>query len=104
LLGSTQLRKVIDALEASGMIVIFDSPPLLPVTDAALIARVTAGALVVTRVGKTRTDELATAVEALRNVDAKLLGLVATRVKGKKAETYSSYYDIPSQRRSRVKR
>jgi polysaccharide biosynthesis transport protein len=104
LLGSAQLRKVIDALEASGLVVIFDSPPLLPVTDAALIARVTAGALVVTRVGKTRTDELSTAIETLRNVNANVLGLVATRVRAKKALSYSTYHDIPAPRRSRARR
>ncbi|MBM0225702.1 polysaccharide biosynthesis tyrosine autokinase [Micromonospora sp. ATA51] len=101
LLGSPRLRKVIESLESSGMTVIFDSPPLLPVTDAAVIARITRGALVVTRVGRTGTDQLAEAVESLRTVGANVLGLVANRVK-KKAEW--SYYDLPAPRRSRSKK
>lgn len=104
LLGSARLAKVIASLEASGMTVIFDSPPLLPVTDAALIAKVTGGALVVTRVGRTRTDQLAEAVEALRAASATVLGVVVNRVKGRKEKSYSSYYDIPSPRRSRSRR
>ncbi|NJP30803.1 polysaccharide biosynthesis tyrosine autokinase [Micromonospora thermarum] len=101
LLGSARLGKVVASLEASGMTVIFDSPPLLPVTDAAVIARSTGGAIVVTRVGYTRTDQLAEATESLRKVGANVLGLVANRVKGKMESTY---YDVPEQRRTRTKR
>ena len=104
LLGSTRLAKMIASLESSGMTVIFDSPPLLPVTDAAIIARMTGGAVVVTRVGRTRTDQLAEAIEALRTAGATVLGIVANRVKGKIEVTYSSYYDNPAQRRSRARR
>ncbi|MGK5444570.1 polysaccharide biosynthesis tyrosine autokinase [Micromonospora sp. URMC 105] len=101
LLGSARLRTMIGSLEASGMTVIFDSPPLLPVTDAAVIAGVTGGALVVTRVGRTRTEQLAEAVESLRTVGATVLGLVANRVKGTRESTY---YDLSPQRRTRPRR
>jgi capsular exopolysaccharide synthesis family protein len=92
LLGSHRLEKVLASLKASKMTVIFDSPPLLPVTDAAILARATRGALVVTRVGSTKTDQLGAAVDALRAVDAAVLGVVANRVKGKKKSAYGSYY------------
>jgi capsular exopolysaccharide synthesis family protein len=101
LLGSARLAKIIESLEASGMTVIFDSPPLLPVTDAAIIARVTGGALVVTRIGSTRTDQLAAAVQTLRAVDANVLGVVANRVKKQKETAYSKYYDTSTPRRTR---
>lgn len=101
LLGSARLKNVVASLEGSGMTVVFDSPPLLPVTDAAIIARVTGGAIVVTYVGSTRTDQLAEAVESLRTVQATVLGVVANRVKGKRESTY---YDVPVQRRSRSRR
>jgi polysaccharide biosynthesis transport protein len=104
LLGSARLAKVIESLEASGMTVIFDSPPLLPVTDAAIIARVTGGALVVTRVGRTRTDELAAAVQTLGAVGANVLGVVANRVKKQKETAYSKYYDTSTPRRTRSRR
>lgn len=103
LLASPQLRKIIESLEALGMVVVCDSPPLLPVTDAAVVAQATGGALMVTRVGRTRTDELASAIERLHNVNANVLGVVANRVKGRKRGTYSSYYDNPHVPHSRAR-
>ncbi|MFE9956936.1 polysaccharide biosynthesis tyrosine autokinase [Micromonospora sp. NPDC005299] len=88
LLGTRRLADLVAGLVASGMTVIFDSPPLLPVTDAAVLARSTDGALVVTRVGSTKVDELETSIETLRNVDARILGVVANRVKRKKKDDY----------------
>ncbi|WP_346535996.1 polysaccharide biosynthesis tyrosine autokinase [Micromonospora sp. DPT] len=104
LLATHRLRKVIESLEASGMTVVIDSPPLLPVTDATVIARVTGGAIVVTRAGHTRTDQLASAVEGLRAVGATVLGVVVNRLKGNKETTHSKYYDLPSQGRARASR
>ncbi|WP_280838772.1 polysaccharide biosynthesis tyrosine autokinase [Micromonospora sp. A200] len=88
LLGTRRLADLVAGLVASGMTVIFDAPPLLPVTDAAVLARATDGALVVTRVGSTKADELATSIEALRDVDARILGVVANRVKRKNKDGY----------------
>ncbi|WP_250038065.1 polysaccharide biosynthesis tyrosine autokinase [Paractinoplanes maris] len=93
LLGSAQLSKMIESFRASGVTVVFDSPPLLPVTDAAILARATDGALVVARVGKTRTDQLEGAVEALRTAGAPILGVIANRVKrNRKSSAYGGYY------------
>jgi capsular exopolysaccharide synthesis family protein len=92
LLGSARLQEIIRTLTDSGWTVIFDSPPLLPVTDAAVIARATGGALLVTRVGSTRTDQLAASVEALHTVDAAVLGVVANRVPRRRGSA-SGYYN-----------
>lgn len=92
LLGSHRLAKMVASLEASNLTVVFDSPPLLPVTDAAILAKVTAGALVVTRVGSTLKDQLGAAVDALRAVDAVVLGVVANRVRRKRKSMYDGYY------------
>ena len=56
-------RGMVQALVSAQMTVIFDSPPLLPVTDAAILARVTQGAIIVTRIGSHATDQLDAAVE-----------------------------------------
>lgn len=95
LLGSRRLAEMVQSLLAANMVVIFDSPPLVPVTDAAVLARATQGALVVTRVGSTHTDQLDTAIESLRNVDARILGVVANRVKNAKGR-YGYYTAQPS--------
>jgi capsular exopolysaccharide synthesis family protein len=97
LLGSHQLEKLIQSLRESGMIVIFDSPPLLPVTDAAVLARATDGVIMVTRIGKTRSDQLTAAIDTLRTASAPILGAVANRVRRrKKAAAYSTYYYAPA--------
>jgi capsular exopolysaccharide synthesis family protein len=95
LLGSRRLTETVEALLALNMVVIFDSPPLVPVTDAAVLARATQGALVVARVGFTRSDHLDTTIEALRNVDARILGVVANRVKNPE-NRYTYYVAQPS--------
>jgi Mrp family chromosome partitioning ATPase len=52
----------------------------------------TGGALLVTRVGSTKTDQLDGAVQALGAVGANVLGVVANRVRKKKKAAYGSYY------------
>ena len=94
LLGSRRLADMVASMVANNMTVVFDSPPLLPVTDAAILARVTQGAIMVTRVGSTKIDQLETAIESLKAVDARILGVVANRVRRKKGKrgTYDGYY------------
>jgi polysaccharide biosynthesis transport protein len=102
LLGSVRLFEIVDALQASGATVIFDSPPLLPVTDAAVIARATGGAIMVVRYGSTRNEQLAAAVDALRTAGANILGVVGNRVKRQRKASYGGYYvEQPSGKRAR---
>ena len=58
---------------------IIDAPPLLPVTDAAVLAAEADGALVVLSAGKTLDTELTATLESLRSVNAKVLGVVLNR-------------------------
>ena len=102
LLGSNRLASMVQHLMSAHMTVIFDSPPLLLVTDAAILARMTHGALVVTRIGSTKTDQLEGAVEALRAVEAKVLGVVANRVKKTRSSAYGGYYTAQPTGRSRA--
>ncbi|WP_229074096.1 polysaccharide biosynthesis tyrosine autokinase [Actinoplanes sp. DH11] len=96
LLASNKLRRMLDTLRDSGMIVIFDSPPLLPVTDAAILARETDGAFLVTGIGSTRIDQLTGAVDSIRRAGGAVLGLVANRVtrsRGSASAYYTAYTD-----------
>ena len=56
--------------------VIIDTPPLLPVTDGAVLATLTDGAILIARHGKSSRDDLEQAADALEAVNAKLLGTV----------------------------
>lgn len=79
LLGSRQMGTLIATLTTASDIVILDAPPLLPVTDAAVLASRCDGALVVARYGHTKRDQLAAAADALRKVGAAPLGVVLNR-------------------------
>lgn len=59
-------------------VVIIDAPPLLPVTDAALLTSQSDGALLIVRQGKTTKDQLRHALERLQAVDGRALGVVLT--------------------------
>jgi capsular exopolysaccharide synthesis family protein len=82
ILGSQAMRSVIKELSADGMVII-DAPPLLPVTDAAVVAQAADGALVVVSAGRTLDTELANALGHLRTVNARPLGIILNRVSKK---------------------
>ncbi|MEM7275325.1 MAG: polysaccharide biosynthesis tyrosine autokinase [Actinomycetota bacterium] len=68
-------------LEAEADLVILDSPPVLPVSDALSIARQVDAVIVAARVGKTSRQELTRAVESLRAVGADVLGVCLVGIK-----------------------
>ncbi|MDI6101301.1 polysaccharide biosynthesis tyrosine autokinase [Actinoplanes sp. NEAU-A12] len=92
LLGSHHMAQLLTELREAFDIVVVDCPPLLPVTDAAVVAARTDGALLLARVGKTTGVQVATAVKALGAVDARLLGCVLNMLATKGADAYY-YYD-----------
>lgn len=95
LLASDMARHLLDELRSKYDFVIIDSPPLLPVTDGALLARITDGALLVVRSHRTTADQVAQAVDTLVKADATLLGIVTVANKPAKkgsAGYYDSYY------------
>jgi tyrosine-protein kinase len=79
LLGSQRMRALVAEL-AQANYVIIDSPPLLPVTDAALLAASADGALLVCRTGRIRRAHLVQSLRNLHAVDALLLGVVVNGV------------------------
>ena len=90
LLGSHGMAELIRELELSYDLVLIDAPPLLPVTDAAVLATAVSGALMVVRHGHCRREQLARAVQALRSVDAVIYGVVLTMTPNKGPDSY--YY------------
>ena len=95
LLASQQMRSVLDSVRASHDIVLIDTPPLLPVTDAAAIAPACDGTLLVCRSRKTSRSQVDTAVRALASVSAHVLGTIFTfaPTRGPRAyQQYTQYY------------
>lgn len=104
LVGSHQMLKVLEQLNGMADIVLIDAPPLLPVTDAALLSVLADGALVVCRIGKTRREQMRRAVEALRAVDARVLGIVLNMTPSKGANAYSYGYSYAPTRSTKAAR
>lgn len=95
LLASEALRELLAELRKAYDYVVIDSPPLLPVTDGALLARVSDGALLVVRSGRTTTDQVAQAADNLAKADARLLGVISVANKPAKKGSrgyYDAYY------------
>lgn len=76
LLQSGAMLATLDKLKSRYDLIIVDAPPLLPVTDGALLSAQADGAILVVRHGKTTKDQVAQAAKHLSAVDATLLGIV----------------------------
>jgi tyrosine-protein kinase Etk/Wzc len=102
LLGSTQMNVLLDRLSQSYDILILDTPPLLAASDAAIVSRMSDGALVVVRAGRTERSALQTAVQQLITVGARVLGTVLNDPDAEVPKYaryygyhYNNYYDYP---------
>ena len=76
LLSGERARRLIDVLGQTYDVVVIDCPPVLPVTDSLVLARMADTTLLVTSANKTSKRSLIRAVELLRQVDAPLSGTV----------------------------
>jgi succinoglycan biosynthesis transport protein ExoP len=93
LLGSEALINLISEFNKAFDVVLFDAPPLLPVTDAAILARTVGGTIVVCAAGRTHKAQLKGAFGTLENVGAPVSGIVLTMLptKGPDAYGYGRY-------------
>lgn len=86
LLSSKAMADLIDELRGAFDVVIIDTPPIIPVTDSAVLAEHTDGIVLVYEVGKVGRDVLKRAKSHFDNVDAQIWGIVMNDVKAE-AET-----------------
>jgi capsular exopolysaccharide synthesis family protein len=80
LLGSSRFLKLIDELKSQSDVIIFDSPPVLGVVDATLLAHACDATLLVARGGLTRARSFSRARDQLLGSGANLIGTVLNRV------------------------
>jgi len=90
LLGSSRMRHVMDHLREEYDMVIVDSPPILPVTDAIVASSLADGVILVVQAGRTRKAEVRHAQEVLGAAHATLLGVVLNRARRRRVDDY--YY------------
>ena len=92
-LGSGRMRKLLADLAVHATVIV-DAPPLLPVTDGAVLTHQADGALVVVSLGKTTYDLLEKALDTLQKSSGRALGIVLNKapLKGADASPYSYEY------------
>jgi capsular exopolysaccharide synthesis family protein len=97
LLGTERFDELIAQLRKKFDYVIFDCPPLLPVTDAAIISSRVDGVVIVVHAGSTRKHELLGARAAVESVGAKILGVVLNKIPEKtRGYKYGYSYGYPT--------
>ena len=93
LLRSRAAQDILDQLVALTDLTIVDSPPVLLIADAALLATMTDATILVVGCGEAAKSEIERATQTLRQTGAHLMGFVLTKVGAARSEnhTYSSY-------------
>lgn len=81
LLGSRRMDEIIAALLARTDMLLFDAPPIIAVTDAALLSAKVDGVLLIISAGKTKREHARKARALLEKVNARLIGTVLNNVK-----------------------
>lgn len=76
MLGSPRMKALLVEVKPDYDFILLDTPPLLPVTDGAVVARQGAGVLIVADTGRVRSRQLTNALKNLATVDAHVLGIV----------------------------
>jgi capsular exopolysaccharide synthesis family protein len=87
LLGTRAMKSFVSQL-AEDYLIIIDAPPVLPVTDAAVLGTIADGVILVVSAGKTLDTHINGAADQLAEVNARLLGVVLNRVAKKEASAY----------------
>jgi polysaccharide biosynthesis transport protein len=95
LLASLRMRSLLAELCQAVDVVILDSPPVLPVSDPAVLTGIVDGTIVVVNARKTRGQQAAEAVSILQKAGGRVLGAVLNRVPTQRG-TYG-YYESPSE-------
>jgi len=91
LLGSQQMNSLLEELKANYDIILFDSPPVLPITDASIIGPKMDAVILIYQVGKTSRSALLRSKMQLESVGAKVRGVVLNCITPQ-AEMGRSYY------------
>ena len=90
LLSSARTEALLKSLQGEADVVLIDSPPILPVTDAAVLAARVDGTVVIVGPSSTRT-QLRSAIETLTRVEAPIIGTVMNGVDATYGYGYGGY-------------
>ncbi len=107
LLGSSAMDALVAQLRRDYEYIVMDTPPTLPVTDAAVVATNADATILVVKSGDTEETAAQRAMDQLRRVRARIAGAVLNAVSAKKDPQYTYYsyryrQDPPSRSRIRA--
>jgi capsular exopolysaccharide synthesis family protein len=92
LLGSKRMSFLLSLLKKQFDILIIDTPPILPASDAMILAPHTDGVLLVVKTGHLKRELIKKAVDQVKKSQANLIGVVLNQVDVKRARYYSGKY------------
>ena len=90
LLGSKRMTELVKQLENDWDMVLFDSPPMIAVTDATMISKEIDQVVLIVKAGQTDKKAFHHTITNLRNINAPLGGIIMNAVTSK--SSYGSYY------------
>lgn len=91
LLGSGRMGELMDVLMGQADMVVFDTPPVMALADAAVMGSQVDGVLLVINAGETRREMAQRAIAALNHVNARVLGVLINRVQTRSSGYYYYY-------------
>ena len=92
LLGSPSMEKLLRELTERYDIVLLDSAPLLPVTDAAVLTKLAGGALLIAGADRIHRPQLEQAIASLETAGAHLHGVVLNKIARQETSSYAYAY------------
>ncbi len=90
ILGSREMARLMEEFKKNFDVILYDAPPILPVTDAALLASKVEGVLIVYEIGRTARSALLRAKQQMEAAGGKVLGVVLNHIKSE-ADADASY-------------
>jgi tyrosine-protein kinase Etk/Wzc len=90
LLGSKKMKMLLEELKEKYEMILFDSPPVIAVTDAAVLSTLLDGVVLIASSGHTSREALSRAITLLENVNGRLIGGVLNKIKVE--NVYGSYH------------
>ena len=91
LLGSDRMRELIEEMSKEYDYILVDTPPVILVSDAAIVANLVDGVLLLVRQGKSKKEELKRAIANLELAGITPMGIVLNGVELKEGKDYSYY-------------
>lgn len=92
LLSSMQMASLLSKARGMYDVIIIDTPPILSVTDAQIVATLSDGVVLVVDSGKVKKEVALKAKASLEHVNAKLIGVVLNNINRNDSDSYAYYY------------